>query len=321
MNKYTEYLDYVESLFDEHFSKNGYLREKPVAVSSRVDPTVDFVGSKISPLKHLVVNDIIAPQGHYLIQDCFRTKGMKKLKTLDPSKFGSCFRTMGTLTQPSIEKAIFDTFNYLINGIGIKPQDLLIKINPDDKDLVTATRQVVGNIRQQENATDANYRHRYGLDEQEIYGRDFNIGVRKQGTDEFISAGTIVLMEQLDRKIGVDMGIGNLTLAMCNFAKDNTLAVSRMADVINVDSIETQRFADSLIGLALLQKEGIRNLPTTKDRTSKNFRWKFKKYEDAVVFWKLQFGLNDEQVLDYMKRYIDLEFKNNTYKSEATWER
>ncbi|MEK7526699.1 MAG: hypothetical protein AAB546_04445, partial [Patescibacteria group bacterium] len=294
-----EYLDYVESAFDEHFSQKGYKREEPVAVSSRVDPTVDFVGSKISPLKHFVIEGNISEQGHYLIQDCFRTKGIKKLKTLEPSRFGSCFRTMGTLTNPDIEKVVFDTFDYLVNEIGINPQDLLIKINIDDADLMAATSSVVGDIRREENAADAHYKHRYGLDEQGIFGRDFNIAVRKRKTDEFASVGTIVFMEQNDNGIGIDMGIGNLSLAMCNFGMDNTLSVSRMADVIDIDDIEAQRLADSLMGLALLQKEHVQDISSHADRASKNFRWKFNKYEDAVVYWKSQFGLSDEQVLEY----------------------
>lgn len=319
MGRHCEYLDYIENAFDGHFYQKGYQREEPVEVSSRVDPTIDFVGSKISPLKHFVISGNISEQGHYLIQDCFRTKGMKKLKTLEPSKFGSCFRIMGTLTKPDVEKVVFDTFDYLVNEVGIKPQDLMIKINTDDEDLMAATRSAAGNIPRDENAVDAHYRHRYGLDELGIFGRDFNIAARKQKTDGFVSVATVVLMEQNNRPIGVDMGIGNLSLAMCNFGKDNTLTVSRMADVINIDGIETQRLADSLMGLALMQKEHVRDLSTHADRASKNFRWKFNKYQDAVVYWKSQFELSDEEVLEYMQRYIDLEFKNNNYKSEATW--
>ena len=319
MERYCEYLDHIEGAFDEHFSQKGYHGEKPVEVSSRIDPTVDFVGSKISPLKHLVLNRNISEQGHYLIQDCFRTKGIKKLTTSESSRFCSCFRIMGTLTNPDVEKVVFDTFDYMINAIGIKSQDLLIKINANDKDLIAATNSVAGNIRRVENAADAHYQHSYGLDEQGIFGRDFNIAVRKRGTDEFINTGVVVLMEQYGKKIGIDMGIGNLTLSMCNFGKNNTPAASRMADVIYIGDIQTQRFADSLMGLALLQKEHVQDLSSHADRASKNFRWKFNKYENAVVFWKSQLGLSDEQVLGYMKKYIDLEFKNNNYESEATW--
>jgi hypothetical protein len=319
MGIYCEYLNRIEGGFDQHFSQKGYKREEPVAVSSQIDPSVDLVGSKISALKRYVLNENIPTQGLYLIQDCFRTRGMKELKTVSSSKFGSCFRTMGTLTNPDIEKVIFDTFDYLVNGVEIKSRDLLIKINADDRDLIVATSSAASDIRRQENAADAHYQHRYGLDDQNIFGRDFNIAVRKQKTDEFVNVGTVVLIEQNRKIIGVDMGIGNLSLAMCNFGKDNTLTVSRMADVFPIDSVEKQQFADSLVGLATLQKEQVHKLSSHSDRASKTLRWKYKKYEEAVVYWKLQFGLSNERVLEYMKRYINLEFKNNNYESEATW--
>ncbi len=317
---YCEYLDYLEAGFDRHFSQRGYKREEPVAVSSRVDPTVDFVGSKISPLKHFVLNGNIAEQGHYLIQDCFRTRGMKMLKTLEPSKFGSCFKTMGTLTIPEdMERVVSDTCSYLTKGIEIRQNDLLIKTNGEDEDLILAINSVAGNVPREENAIDAHYIHRYGLDEQGIFGRDFNIAVRNQRTNEFVNVGTVVLIEQRGRKIGIDMGIGNLALAMCHFGKDNTVSASRMADVIDIDGIEKQRLADALMALALLQKEGVHDISRNADSTSRNFRWKFKTYENAVVYWMKQFGLSVEQVLEYMQRYISLEFKIDDYKSEATW--
>ena len=38
----TDYLDFVESKFNECFSKKGYFQDKPVKITSQVDPTIDF---------------------------------------------------------------------------------------------------------------------------------------------------------------------------------------------------------------------------------------------------------------------------------------
>jgi len=317
---YSERLDFIESSFNNAFSPKGYIKEWPVKVSSRIDPSVDFVGSKISPLKHLIINDNINPNGHYLIQDCLRTKQLQKLKTTEPSEFGSCFRTMGTLTPPHIERVVYDTFDYLTHSLEIKPDDLRIRISTDDPELMLAVKSVAGNIKREEDSVEGTYSHKYGLDDYGIYGRDFDIAIRRTGTDEFMNIATVVLMEQSTNKIAVDMGISSLALSMCQFGETNSLAVSRMADIYKIDRIEKQRLADAMITLALLQKENVHNLPKT-DRRAKNFRWKYNKYEDAVVFWKTKLGLDDEQVLEYMQRYIELEFKDNRYKSEATWKK
>jgi hypothetical protein len=242
---------------------------------------------------------------------------MRTLETIEPNKYGSCFRTMGTLTQPNLERAVFDTFGYLEGGVGIRRKDLLVKINPNDKDLMAAIRSAAGDICREEGAADAHYRHKYGLGD--ILGRDFNIAARVGGTDEFVSVGTVVLMEQTGRArtIAVDMGIGNLSLARCNFGTDNTLAVSRMADVFPIDCIEKQRLADSLMGLALLQKEHVREI--SYNGPGRNLRWIYNKYKKAAVYWKEHFRLSDQEVLRYMNEYIFLEFGDNSFKSEATW--
>lgn len=50
------------------------------------------------------------------------------------------------------------------------------------------------------------YVHKYGMDEYGITGRDFNIGVRKKGTDDFFSCAGFVVMENPIKTIAVDMG-------------------------------------------------------------------------------------------------------------------
>lgn len=45
----SEYLDFVEQKFKDCFSSKDYIEEQPVNITSQVDKTVDFIGSKISP--------------------------------------------------------------------------------------------------------------------------------------------------------------------------------------------------------------------------------------------------------------------------------
>lgn len=73
----TDYLDFVESKFSECFSKKGYFHENPVEITSQVDPTIDFIGSKISPLKKYIISDNIPEQGIYLIQNSMKLKSLQ----------------------------------------------------------------------------------------------------------------------------------------------------------------------------------------------------------------------------------------------------
>lgn len=65
------------------------------------------------------------------------------------------------------------------------------------------------------------------------------------------------------------MGISNCALSMCKFGTRSTVLSSRMADIIDINTIEQEKFADDLIAVATLLKEDITNHP------SKHFRKKF----------------------------------------------
>ncbi len=90
-----------------------------------------------------------------------------------------------------------------------------------------------------------------------------------------------------------------------------------MADVFEIDSIEKIKLADTMVAVATLQNENIENVRSHR----KAIMWNFRQYNKALAYWKEKLRLSDEQILEYMKRYIDLEFKNNTYQSRITWQR
>lgn len=50
----SKYLDFVEEKFKACFNEKGYVEEPAVNVTSKIDPTVDFIGSNISPLKKIL---------------------------------------------------------------------------------------------------------------------------------------------------------------------------------------------------------------------------------------------------------------------------
>lgn len=244
-------MDFVEQKFKDCFSSKDYIEEQPVNITSQVDKTVDFIGSKISPLKKYVLTEDFGENGRFLIQNSMKLKSLRYLKETTPQKFGS--RINREVDKTSIE----------------------------------------------------HYRHKYGMSKENITGRDFNIGIRKKGTNDYFSCGTFVLMESPDKKIAIDMGIGNCSLSMCKFGVDSTVQSSRMADLINIDSIEKEKFADSLIAVSTLLKEDIINHP------SKHFRKKFRLYFNALSYWSEKLNITEEEILIYALDYLNLEYKEN----------
>jgi len=304
----TEYLDFVEEKFKYCFKEKGYLEEPAANITSQVDPTVDFIGSKISPLKKYLFDEDYDEIGKYIIQDCMKLKALKYLKTDIPQKFGSYYRGMGILAKPELERVVSDTFDYFINPqyLNIPPEEICIKISSKDEDLMSATKNIDPRItRLIDQASIEHYRHQYGMNDENIFGRDFNIGIKNKYTGEFFSCATFVVMEKQSKKLAIDMGISNSALSMCKFGTKSTVSSSRMSDVLEIDSIEKEKFADALIAVSILLKEDITN------HQSKHFRKKFRQYLHALYYWNDKFQYNTEELVKFIIKFLNAEYHLN----------
>lgn len=304
----SEYLDFVEGKFKDCFSEKGYIEEPAVNVTSKIDPTVDFIGSNISPLKKYLETENYGDVGRYIVQECMKFKSFKYLQTDVLQKFGCYYRGMGIIAKPELERTVKDTFDYLIGEkyLHIPPEDLCIKVSSADEDLIRATENVDSKItRLVDHSSIEHYRHRYGMDEKNIFGRDFNIGLKKKGTDEFFNFAAFVVMENKERMLAVDMGISNLALSMCKFGTSSTISSSRIADFLDIDSIMKEKFADSLVAVATLLKEDITN------HTSKHLRMKFRQYLRVLNYWNEQLQYTNEDVVNLIVNYLNAEYHSS----------
>lgn len=304
----SEYLDFIERKFKTCFRQKGYIEEPSVNVTSKIDPTVDFIGSNISPLKKYLDTEDYGDVGRYIVQECMKFKSFKYLQTEIPQKFGCYYRGMGIITQPELKRVVKDTFDYLTDEryLNIPFEDLIVKISYKDEDLIKSTEIVDSKItRIIDQFNVEHYRHRYGMDEKNVFGRDFNIALRKTGTDDFLNFAAFVIMENNDRKLAIDMGISNLVLSMCKFGTNSTISSSRMADFIDIDCIMKEKFADSLIAVATLLKEDVTN------HLSKHLRMKFRLYLRALNYWNQQLQYTEEDIINLMVKYLTAEYHYN----------
>lgn len=299
-----DYLNFVENKFIECFNDKNYQIDKSVNITSQIDKTVDFIGSKISPLKHYIEENNIPVNGVALIQNCMKVRALKHLKDEIPQIFGSCYRGMGTLTTYNLEKIVNDTFDYFLNDkyLGMNPSDLCIRLNSDDRDLINATENIDRRVhREFDTETIENYKHIYGMND--ITGRNLNIAMRKGNTNKFHDCSAIIIMENQYRKISIDMGIGNSTLSMCYFNTDNTVSSSRMGDILQINDVYTMKLADSIIAVTALLRENITEHP------SKHFRKKFRQYLNALYYWKEKLELSDYEIINCASKYYIIEYK------------
>ncbi len=313
---YSDYLDNVEEKFVSFFDSRGYIQEEAVDITSQVDPTIDFIGSKISPLKHYIYEHNIGKEGRFLIQNCMKLKALKTLQDTTFSTFGSYYKCMGTLTEPDLKKMANDLFDFLLDEeyLNISPRNLCIRINAQDEDLVEAISEINPEVAKLFNTVNMkHYRHKYGMNDPVVTGRDFNFAIRRGDTEDFFNCGTFVVMESEGKKIAVDMGMSNLSIAMCHFGKKTTVECSRIADLIDIDSDEMVKFADAITAVATLLKEDVPNHP------SKHFQKKFRQYSHALKLWKNKFGFSNERILDVMVEYLYREYKHEYTMKRDEW--
>ena len=315
-NNNSEYLDFVETKFEDCFFDKGYFKEEPVNITSQIDPTVDFIGSKISPLKKYIVTNNIPNKGVYLIQNSMKLNSLHYLKTAIPQKFGCYYKCMGILAKPDLNDVVFNTFDYFINPnyLNIPTENIRIRICSQDRDLMNAIHQIDDNIVREVDTVDLkHYRHKYGMSEQNITGRDFNIAIRKEGTSDFINCATFVLMEKQEQPIAVDMGIGNCSLSMCKYGYNSTVESSRMADIVDIDCIEKSKFTDALIAVSILLKEDIMS------HQSKHFKKKFRQYFNSMMYWNEKFGYTIDEIVEMIINFLKLEYNASFENNRDSW--
>jgi len=102
---------------------------------------------------------------------------------------------------------------------------------------------------------------------------------------------------------------------MCKFGTRSTIASSRMADIINIDTIEQEKFADALIAVSTLLKENITNHP------KKNFRQKFRMYLDALNYWNEKFQYTNDELVNIIITYLNAEYKDNFDENKENYSR
>lgn len=316
-----DYLDFVETQWKNYFLEKGYIEETAVKITSKVDSSVSLVGSTTSPLKKYILEDNIGNPGRFIIQNCMRTQGMKNLKTEKPQVFGSYFKCMGILKEYSYDnlvETVFVAFDYLLNKLMISPCNIRIRISAADKDLIAAIKDVDGSIvREIDTFSPKYYTHVYGNNILGIYGRNFNIAIRKNGTNEFYDIGNVIIMENDKKKYSIEMGFGNQTLSMTYFGVDSTVAGSRLADFFTIRDVPSMKLADAIISTAVLQYEKV-----DQNGTSDYFKRLLRQYYAEVInYWKYGLNIDDEMIINYINSFIAAEYEDTSFSGRNTWNR
>lgn len=301
--------EHVESLvnnFKEHYASLGYKEEPPVHITSGIDPTVRFIGSHISVFKSYLAEDRVPLPGVYMRQDCLRTRNVKKL--LDDNYFpnwGSYFSSIGALSAPERLKEMCDeTFDFLERKLLIKPENILTRVSSLDSDLMDAVKLYGEDRIEVDSRKPEYYRHKIGM--QGIGGRNFNIALRDPNTEEFSDIGNIIILENEQKRLGIEIALGTSTILKQLHGLDH---VQDCTPVIGLENIENQtirrKFEDAVITSTALYREGLR--PLGQHNTNRIL----KQYVRSLSYFRSKSGFSIDQLQQIISTFESREFQSS----------
>lgn len=301
-----EKLTLIQNEYTTFLREKGYNENKPVKITSGVDKSVVLVGSTISVLKPKLLNNSIHKNGEFLFQRAIRTQPLKVMTVNQTSEWSSYFDATGLLVPQNLgEKLVYDVLFFLINKLNLSKDDIMIRINCNDTDLMEIVKNVSDMCNVEMNTREEKYyKHRYGLDEYGIYGRNFNIALKDKKACEYKDIGNIIIIENQNKKFGIECAIGINALLMRMEGLKTSIEASSISDIIKLKSPTQHKFADCLSVVSHLAYENVEGLK------KRNPIYLYRKYLKYLEYWSEELNLKREDVIAMIKNYLKMEYNN-----------
>jgi len=301
-----EKLTLIQNEYTTFLREKGYNENKPVKITSGVDKSVVLVGSTISVLKPKLLNNSIHKNGEFLFQRAIRTQPLKVMTVNQTSEWSSYFDATGLLVPQNLgEKLVYDVLFFLINKLNLSKDDIMIRINCNDTDLMRIVKNVSDMCNVEMNTREEKYyKHRYGLDEYGIYGRNFNIALKDKKACEYKDIGNIIIIENQNKKFGIECAIGLNALLMRMEGLKTSIEASSISDIVKLKSPTQHKFADCLSVVSHLAYENVEGLK------KRNPIYLYRKYLKYLEYWSEELNLKREDVIAMIKNYLKMEYNN-----------
>lgn len=296
-----KHVEMLINSFRKYYSELGYTEKSPILASSGVDPTVRFIGSHISVFKPYLITGYVPSPGIYMQQDCVRTRNVNHLFEDDYYPvWGSYFPSIGVLSSPErLNEACKDISDFLKKELKISSENILIRVNSFDDDLMCACNHCCEfteiNSRQPEY-----YRHRMGI--QGIWGRNCNIALKNSIGNGFSDIGNIIVIENGERKIGVEIALGSTVILKQLYGLDHVQDCTPVPDLNSKNDTIRRKFEDSIITSTVLFREGLK--PFERNSRSRIL----KQYVLSLSYFRAKSGLSINELFKIISNYEEREF-------------
>lgn len=298
-----ELLDAVSDSFFRFFSGAGYREEASVAISSGFDKSVTLIGSGISVLKPYLLSEAEDIPDVFIRQRAIRTHALRHILDPDEDVLSSYFEAFCVLTSyKRLEALMEEAMAFFARALKVEAPHVLLRISSADRDLLEQAAKLRGNPTLEIDTRPAEYfRHRYGLDEQHIRGKNLNFAFSSAGMAE-LDVGNIVVVERNGTPFAVELAFGCQTAVMGLYGIPSSIQANMISDVIPLDTAAYRKLADALVVTAHLERENIRSC---KQRYP---IYLYRKYVRALNYWRERLELPEDQIRCWKEQYLKLEY-------------
>lgn len=302
-----EKLDMISNSFSTFFFNCGYFKKHSVPIISGCDPTVTFVGSGISVLKPLLRAETFSYPGVFVKQKAIRTHPLKNITRLEEGVFGSFFEAFCVLTHyERLEILMQELMTFLVDRLRVPPSSVVFRVSSADLDLLSVVNNLKYNlVIQIDTEEEKYYRHKYGMDEEGVCGRNLNFTLQNSSALG-LDVGNIIVIERNKSPIAVELAFGCQTMAMVLYGIQKSIQANYIADLMPLDTVPQRKLADAIVVTSNLEYEGI-NL--CKNRFPV---YLYRKYLRGLEYWKECLGIDDNQLHELKTSYLNLEYNKNT---------
>src|SRR4030042_1511719 len=255
-----KYQEFIKQTYIESFSeKNFSVHESIDLVAGKTDSSILFIGSTISALKPLYMNNEIPPNGVVINQPCIRTHNLKNIYSEQSNKGNTFFNLMGGMSEADRFSDIYKlSLQYFIESLNINRDRLFIRATSEDKDILENLKSEKDHPELELDGRQPDYyRWRYGI--KGVSGRGIALAIRNAvNQKESMTLGNIIIMESDDHPKTVQWGYGVESIISGIYNKDRAIEGSLISQVVPYEIGLKSKFADALAAVIEMYNSGLK---------------------------------------------------------------
>ena len=288
--------DELLSSFNMFFSSRNYCRLLPVGFTSQVDKSVYLINSATNLFKQYLDNiDVHA----FAIQPSMRTQNLLDFyREETETEYPTCFVSYGAYSSINNLSDFCDDCVSFFESIGFIPALMRIRASSADTELIKAVESTHP-LQLQLDMRSEKYDHYYG---QGITGRAIKIDYYQNFLLRYKNLCYIIIISEDGLQRGVELATSDQLILMRLNNKRYGVSVAKIASLLPTNTFAERRFADSIVGISNLLREGIRpNSSNTNGRT-------LKKYIDAAHYFGSALDYTNDNILEWIACYYQMEY-------------